>query len=76
MFGKHYQKFKVIFTVARNVRYSYLNNIIRLLHPTIMEDTVGFHITKPGVSIPFPVRANKVLIFVEIEELRDCMFTK
>ena len=48
MFGKYLNKLKTIVTTARHGVYVYLHNIMRLVQPIIMEDTVNLHILKIG----------------------------
>ena len=70
MHGKYFQKFKTLIDSARYGEYVTLCNIMILLHPTIMGDTLDLHITNQGIATPFIVSVNNVIVFIDIGPTR------
>ena len=60
----------------RHDGYVNLNNIMRLVYPIIMEDTVEFYIPKQSNDRTLPLCVNKLVTFVERDYLKGHPITK
>ena len=64
-FGKYYQSFKTFVTLSMDDWYMSLHNIMIMVHPVLIQHTVGFKITKQGHYNPLIVHVNNVMTFAE-----------